>query len=83
MRTRPLRILVRPLRFEEENLRDFAEHLSYRKRGQSRELRIYDFPGEQSGTDASMHLQIALFPGDRLELVRARRPNHRFRESDE
>ncbi|KAH7723001.1 hypothetical protein AAVH_09473 [Aphelenchoides avenae] len=80
---RTLRIVVSPVRFEEEDLRDFAQHLSYRQRGWPGQERIYDFPGEQHDADAAMDLQIALFPGDRLEVVRARRPNPLFRESDE
>ncbi|KAH7710431.1 hypothetical protein AAVH_22281 [Aphelenchoides avenae] len=47
------------------------------------ELRIYDFPGEQRGTDATMHLQIVLYQDDRFELIRARRPSPFLHESDE
>ncbi|KAH7723028.1 hypothetical protein AAVH_09501 [Aphelenchoides avenae] len=82
-RTLPLRITVSPARFEDEDLRDFAEHLSYRQRGTPRQARIYDFPGEQQGADAAMHLQIVLSQGNRLELFRARRPNFFFHKSDE
>ncbi|KAH7710428.1 CBN-AGL-1 protein [Aphelenchoides avenae] len=83
MRTSPLRIAVSPLRLEDEDLRDFAERLSYRHRGQPPQLRIYDFPAEQQGAFAAMRLQIALHPGNRLELNRAPLPNLYFYKPDE
>ncbi|KAH7695645.1 hypothetical protein AAVH_37294, partial [Aphelenchoides avenae] len=47
MRTQPLRITVSPLRFEDEDLRDFAQYLSYRNRGSLWPMRTYNFPCEQ------------------------------------
>ncbi|KAH7723029.1 hypothetical protein AAVH_09502 [Aphelenchoides avenae] len=82
-RTLPLRITVSPARFEEEDLRDFAQHLSYRRRGTPHEERIYDFPVEHQGADAAMRLQIVLSKGNRLELFRAHLPNFFFHKSDE
>ncbi|KAH7722994.1 hypothetical protein AAVH_09466 [Aphelenchoides avenae] len=73
MRTRPLRITVSPVRFEEEDLRDFAQHLTYREHGAPRQLRIYDFPVDQQGADAPMHLQIVLHSDNTLETIRAQR----------
>ncbi|KAH7723015.1 hypothetical protein AAVH_09487 [Aphelenchoides avenae] len=84
LRTQSLRIAVFPLRFvEEENLRDFAQHLSYRHRGMPHEVRIYDFPGEQHGAVAAVHTQIVLHSDNILEMIRARRPNPVFDVSDE
>ncbi|KAH7701466.1 hypothetical protein AAVH_31402 [Aphelenchoides avenae] len=82
-RTQPLRIMVSPWRIEDEDLRDFADHLSYRYRGTPGELRVYDFPAEQRGASAAMHLQIVLFPSNMLGIYRARRPSRGFLESDE
>ncbi|KAH7698818.1 hypothetical protein AAVH_34084 [Aphelenchoides avenae] len=83
MRTKPLRISVSPVRLEEEDIRDFEERLSYRHRGRPEQLRIYDFPAEQLEGIAAMHLQIALHPGNRLELIRAPLPNFYFYKPDE
>lgn len=89
MRTRPLRIVVGPLLFDDDDLQGFGQHRSYddghgqsllfyRYRGKER---VFDFPGVQHGADAAMHLQIALnWENNMLELVRARRPNMFFRE---
>lgn len=82
MRTQPLRIFVSAVPVEDEDLRDFALHLSYRDRGTPEELRIYDFPGAQQGTIAAIHLQIALYWGNSLELIRARRPHVYFKKLD-
>ncbi|KAH7725618.1 hypothetical protein AAVH_06798 [Aphelenchoides avenae] len=88
MRTQTLRITVGPLPpIEDVDLRDFAQHLSYRRRDGWDDLRVYDFPDQQNG----MHLQIKMnwnqecieefslpTPGDTLVMVRARRPNRFF-----
>lgn len=79
-RTQSLRIIVSPVRFEEEDLRDFSRHLSYRNRGKPYQMRIYDFPG---GANSAMDLQIVLREDNSLELVRARRPHIFFHSSDE
>lgn len=76
MRTRPLRITVSPVRFEEEDLRDNAQHLTYRRRGKHR---IYDLPCEQHGTVIAMRLQIVLEENE-LNLIRARYVRLRFYE---
>lgn len=82
MRTQSLRVFLRPVHFENEDLRDFAQRLSYRYRGTEIETRIYDFPGKQHGKVAAMDLQIAL-QCDTLTMIRARRPNAYFQSSDE
>ncbi|KAH7723031.1 hypothetical protein AAVH_09504 [Aphelenchoides avenae] len=83
-RKQPFRIVASWPRVEEEDLRDFSQHLSYRDRGTPNQLRIYDFPGEQHGTDASIDMQITLNDGDdTLAMIRAQRPNRFFWESDE
>ena len=79
MRTQSLRVIVEPIRIEEEDLYGFAQHLSYCDHGR---MRIYDFPGKQRGEGAPIDLQIALWD-DMLFMVRARRPNAYFRSSDE
>ncbi|KAH7714137.1 hypothetical protein AAVH_18532 [Aphelenchoides avenae] len=71
MRTRPLRISVSPLPIKEEDLRAFAQHLSYRE-SPRRPLRIYEFPAKQHEEDAAMNMQIVLRPGIELEMNRAR-----------
>lgn len=71
MRTRPLQITVSPVRFEEEGLRDYAQHLTYRRRGQLWQQRIYDFPCEQHGAATGMRLQIVL-ERETLILIRNR-----------
>lgn len=48
MRTRPLRITVYPSRFEDVNLPDYVQHLSYR--GNLWPVRVYDFPSKQHGS---------------------------------
>lgn len=83
LRSEPLRIIVSPARFEEEDLRDFAQHLSHAGRGRPGQLRIYDFPGEQHGAIAAVHLQIVLERDNRLEMIRAQRPNPFFYKSDD
>lgn len=82
-RTQPLQIVVSSVSFEEEDYRDFAQLLSYFRRGRPRQQRIYDFPAEQHGTDAAMHTQIVLIEDITLVMLRARRPNPLFYESDE
>ncbi|KAH7702813.1 hypothetical protein AAVH_30023 [Aphelenchoides avenae] len=83
-RTRPFRIIVETQRFAEEDLGDFSQHLSYRDRGEPWQWRIYNFSGEQHGTNAAMDTQILLDDGDdSLAMIRARRPNRFFWESDE
>ncbi|KAH7708165.1 hypothetical protein AAVH_24593 [Aphelenchoides avenae] len=82
-RTKPLRIVVGPPRFEEEDLRDFAQQLSYSFRGKPYQQRIYNFPGERHGPVAAIDLQIVLHNDHTLELIRARRPHTLFYESDE
>lgn len=72
-----------PVRLEDEDLQDFAQHLSYRQRGQRGQVRIYDFPGEQHGAVAGMRLQIALSGVSRLEVIRAPRSRYDFYEPDE
>lgn len=73
-----------PLRIEDDDLRDFVQHLSYRHRGEPNEMRLYDFPGEPHQAAPAIHLQIALrWAQNRLELFRAQRPNLFFYESDE
>ncbi|KAH7710681.1 hypothetical protein AAVH_22017 [Aphelenchoides avenae] len=79
-RVRPLRIFVSAVRVEDDDLRDFAQLLSHRGRGTPLEVRIYDFPGEQRGAVAAMHMQIVLHPNDKLELIRAQRPSELFHE---
>lgn len=79
---------MEPVRFEEEDLRDFMQHLSYRNRRTRWEVRVYDFRGEPRGEGAAMDLQITLersprWTGDRLQMIRARRPNPYFESSDE
>ncbi|KAH7705606.1 hypothetical protein AAVH_27183 [Aphelenchoides avenae] len=72
MRTQSLKIQVSPVTVADEDLRDFAEHLSYAYRGQSYQQRILDFPAEQQGADAAMHLRIVLHSHDNtLVLLRA------------
>ncbi|KAH7714711.1 hypothetical protein AAVH_17910 [Aphelenchoides avenae] len=81
--TQRLQICVSPIRFKDEDLRDFAQHLSYRNRGETFQQRIYDFPGELHGADDAMHLQIVLSQeNDGLEIIRARRPDPLFCEPD-
>ncbi|KAH7719611.1 hypothetical protein AAVH_12966 [Aphelenchoides avenae] len=68
-----------PWRVENEDIRDFAAHLSYvRDRGTSGEMRVYDFPGEQREAVAAVHLQMVLYPHNMLKVIRARRPQHIF-----
>ncbi|KAH7713279.1 hypothetical protein AAVH_19393, partial [Aphelenchoides avenae] len=81
MRTQPLRITGGLERVEEEDLRDFAPYVFYRQRD---DLLSYDFPDEQNGDSATMHLRIAFRPSaSYLQIVRARRPNRLFYEPDE
>ncbi|KAH7722963.1 hypothetical protein AAVH_09433 [Aphelenchoides avenae] len=85
-RTQPLRIFVSPVRIEEEDLHDFAQHLvSRRNAGTVYQLRIYDFyEHDDDEQDVGMHVQIALHSeNDGLELILARGPNLLFYESDE
>lgn len=82
-RTQPLRIAVSRSHVEEEDLRDFAQYLSYGNDLVYGRLRIYDFPDKQRGTVAPMHLQIVLSRGGRLELIRAQRPHDAFYKPDE
>ncbi|KAH7700286.1 hypothetical protein AAVH_32595 [Aphelenchoides avenae] len=82
-RTQSLKIVVSPSPVEDEDLRDFSQHLSYCYRGKWNQLRIYDFPGEQHGAAAAIHLQIVLHPDKRLEIFRALRHDLLFFESDE
>lgn len=83
VRTRPLRIIVSPSPVEDEDLREFAQHLSLHRRGESWQIRMYDFPGEQQGAVAAMDLQIVLrSEGNKLVLIRARRPHNFFYKSD-
>ncbi|KAH7698862.1 hypothetical protein AAVH_34039, partial [Aphelenchoides avenae] len=77
-RTQPLQITVSPFPFEEEDLRDFSQYLS-RQRGEPYPFRVYDFPVEQQGADAAIHLQIVLHPGNTLTMLRAQRPNSYFK----
>ncbi|KAH7699053.1 hypothetical protein AAVH_33844, partial [Aphelenchoides avenae] len=77
-RTQALRVVVSQVRFDEEDLRDFAQNVSYRDRGMPWETRIYDFPDGQHGAGAAMHLQLVLHPDKRLEMIRAQRPNPLF-----
>lgn len=60
---------MRLVRFEDGDLSDFEQHLSYRDRGRWSEARIYDFPGELPAPNEpseevphEMHLQIVLNP---------------------
>ncbi|KAH7708161.1 hypothetical protein AAVH_24589 [Aphelenchoides avenae] len=81
-RTQPLRIFVSPCSVVEEDLRDFAQHLSYRHRGMPYETRIYDFTDEQQ--NAPKHLQIVLHAeNNELEMICAQRPDPLFYKSDE
>ena len=60
-RTRRFRVRLEPVRFEGEDLRDYAHHLSHHLgRGQPWEHRIYDFFGEQRGEVDAVDLQISL-----------------------
>lgn len=84
MRTQSLRIIVSTPPFQEEDLRDFEQYLSYCDRDTPEELRIYNFPDDQHETDATMDLQIVLDRlSNRLELIRARRSSPLFTKSDE
>lgn len=82
-RTHPLRVIVSPVPVEDEDLRDFAQHVSYRQRGTPEQLRIYDFPGEQHGAINAMHLRIVLHPNNKLVMLRAQRHHEFFQDSDE
>ncbi|KAH7693420.1 hypothetical protein AAVH_39544 [Aphelenchoides avenae] len=85
-RTQPLRIFVSPVRIEDEDLHDFAQHLVYRRNaGTVYELRIYDFyEYDDDEQGVGMHVQIVLHSeNDGLELILARGPNRLFYESDE
>jgi hypothetical protein len=86
MRMQTLRIEVGlyPRRIEDEDLREFAQHVSYRDRDTQSEKRIYYFPGEQRGEDAAMDLQIVLEPRyNTLRMIRARRLSRFFYKADE
>lgn len=83
-RTQPLHITLSPSPVEVEDLRDYAQYLSYRNLGQRHQTRIYDFPDEQHAADASMHLQIVFrWEEGILVITRAQRPSPFFYESDE
>ncbi|KAH7714720.1 hypothetical protein AAVH_17919 [Aphelenchoides avenae] len=84
-RTQPLRIFVSPVRIEDGDLRDFADHLWHsRHHGTVYHLRVYDFLGEPQGADAAVCLQIALHSeNDGLEVIRAPIPNDLFYDQDE
>ncbi|KAH7722962.1 hypothetical protein AAVH_09432 [Aphelenchoides avenae] len=75
--TQPLRIFVSPVPTQDEDLRDFAEYLWYRRHsGTVYQLRIYNF-GDPS--DAPVDLQIVLHSeNDGLELIRAPRSSRFF-----
>lgn len=49
-----------PVRFDDEDLREYAQHLTYHDRGSWWRKRIYDFPCEQRGAATAMRLQIVL-----------------------
>ncbi|KAH7723030.1 hypothetical protein AAVH_09503 [Aphelenchoides avenae] len=76
MRTRWMRIVVCPSPVGDEDLRDFAQHLSYRNRVKPWQYRIYNFPSEHHGSDAAMHTQIVLHPYNSLQLTHAQLPHH-------
>lgn len=78
-RTQTLHIVVSSLRFEDEDLHDFEQHLMYRHG----DTRAYGFPGEQRGPVAAMDLQIRLHPDDTFEVIRAARADFDSDESDE
>lgn len=61
------------LRFEDEDLRDYAQHVSYDRWP----TRIYNFPCEQHGAVAAMRLQIMLHYNE-LILTRARHDSGLF-----
>ncbi|KAH7696287.1 hypothetical protein AAVH_36644, partial [Aphelenchoides avenae] len=77
VRTRPLRITVSPVCFEEEDLRDYAQYLTYRDRGRPWQQRIYSFPCTQRGAVTSTRLQLVL-ERETLILSRARQGSLRF-----
>ncbi|KAH7714717.1 hypothetical protein AAVH_17916 [Aphelenchoides avenae] len=78
-RTRPLRIVVSPVRVTD--LRDFAQHHLYHPNSR---LRIYDFRDAHHEADDAMRLQIVLDKRDNtLELNRAQSPNRFFHKSNE
>ncbi|KAH7715349.1 hypothetical protein AAVH_17282 [Aphelenchoides avenae] len=83
-RTQPLRIVVSPVHLEDEDLRGFEEHLSYRDTAFVRyvfqPVAVYEF--EQHGAATAMHLKIELC-GDKLTLIRARPDSCLFEEPDE
>ncbi|KAH7673290.1 hypothetical protein AAVH_42230, partial [Aphelenchoides avenae] len=81
-RTQPFRIVVSPCSVDDGDLRGFTQHLSYRYRGKPYQQRIYNFLGEQREAVTAIDLQIVL-GSDTLSLIRARRPNIWFYESDE
>lgn len=84
MRSRPVRILMSPSSVEDEDLRGYAQNLSYRGRGQPTQCRIYDFSTEQHGAPLEMRLQIVLSSAcGTLKVIRARRQYPFFTKSDE
>lgn len=79
MRTQSLKISVNLARVDEEDLRDFAQHLSNRDREARWYLLIYDFPGKARGEAAAFDFQIAFRPSASwLQIVRAPRPSPLF-----
>ncbi|KAH7702551.1 hypothetical protein AAVH_30289 [Aphelenchoides avenae] len=80
MRVRPLRITVSTVRFEDEDLRDYAQHLTYSGPGCPK--RIYHFCCKQHGAVTAMCLEIVL-EGSELIMSRARHGSLRFYEADE
>lgn len=82
MHAREVRIVVSPLRFEPEDLRDFAQQLLYRSRRGPDQSRVYDFPAGEHGAHVAMHLQVVLYPDNSLEMLRARRPTGLFYAAD-
>lgn len=84
MRTQPLRIVARPSLVEEEDLRDYAQQLSYcRGRGMPWQEHIYDFACEEHGPAGAMRLQIVLNSIVGLQMIRARRSARCFYDPDE
>ena len=76
-RTESLRIVVCPSRVGNEELRDFAQHLSHRHQPHLA-VSVYNFTDVQRGAADGMHVQMALHRNDALEMIRARRPHRLF-----
>ncbi|KAH7695654.1 hypothetical protein AAVH_14524 [Aphelenchoides avenae] len=75
IRTRPLQITLSPSCVEDEELRDYAQYLTYRTAQWQR--RIYNFPCNRHGAVTAMRLQIVL-EDEMLILIHARHDSSQF-----